>query len=77
MKGGGGPLAAGGDREHAYMLTAFTMILALASIKPQGPEGPTSSPALLVAPLCNHNGATQYSASSTPLLDVRPRPEPG
>jgi hypothetical protein len=48
-----------------------------ASIKPQGPGGPASSPTSLVAPLCKHNGATQYSASSTPLLDVRPRPELG
>jgi hypothetical protein len=33
-----------------------------ASIKPQGPGGSSSSPALLVAPLCKHHGATQYSA---------------
>jgi hypothetical protein len=39
--------------------------------------GPASSPATLVAPLYEHHGATQYSAPSTPLLDVRPRPEPG
>jgi hypothetical protein len=62
----------------ARTLSAFTTILALASIKkPLGPRGPTSSPASLVAPLCKHYGATQYSALSTPLLDVRPRPEPG
>jgi hypothetical protein len=48
-----------------------------ALIKPQGPGGPASSPTSLVAPLCKHNGATQYSASSTPLLHVRPRPELG
>jgi hypothetical protein len=30
-----------------------------------------------ITPLYKHYGATQYSASSTPLLDVRPRPEPG
>jgi hypothetical protein len=33
-----------------------------ASIKPQGPGGLSSSPATLVAPLCKHYGATQYSA---------------
>jgi hypothetical protein len=44
---------------------------------PLGPGGPASSPASLVAPFCKHYGATQYSAPSTPLLDVRPRPEPG
>jgi hypothetical protein len=49
----------------------------LASIKPQGPGGFSSSVALLVAPLCKHQSATQYSVSSTPLLDVRPRPELG
>jgi hypothetical protein len=44
---------------------------------PLGLGGQASSPSLLVAPLYEHHGATQYSASSTPLLDVRPRPEPG
>jgi hypothetical protein len=39
---------------------------------PLGPGGLTSSPASLVAPLYEHHGATQYSAPSTPLLDVRP-----
>jgi hypothetical protein len=38
---------------------------------PLGPGGPTSSPASLVAPLYEHHGAMQYSAPSTPLLDVR------
>jgi hypothetical protein len=74
---GRSPGHGGDDGEHTYMLTAFTTILALASIKPQGPGGLASSLALLVAPLCKHYGAAQYSASSTPLLDVRPRPEPG
>jgi hypothetical protein len=45
--------------------------------KPLGPGGPASFPASLVAPLCKHYGATQYSASSTPLLNVRPQSEPG
>jgi hypothetical protein len=39
---------------------------------PLGPGGLTSSPASLVNPLYKHYGATQYSAPSTPLLDVRP-----
>jgi hypothetical protein len=43
-----------------------------ASIKLQGPGGFLSSPTLLVAPLCKHYGATQYSALSAHLLDVRP-----
>jgi hypothetical protein len=42
------------------------------SIKPQGPGGLPSSPALLVAPLCKHHSATQYNAPSAPLLDVQP-----
>jgi hypothetical protein len=75
---GQSPCRKGDDgSEHTYTLTAFTTILALASIQPQEPGGSASSPASLVAPLCKHHGATQYSASSTPLLDVRPRPEPG
>jgi hypothetical protein len=44
---------------------------------PLGLGGLTSSPTTLVAPLYEHHGATQYSAPSTPLLDVRPRPEQG
>jgi hypothetical protein len=43
---------------------------------PLGLGGPTSSPATLVAPLYEHHCAKQYSAPSTPLLDVRPRPKP-
>jgi hypothetical protein len=42
-----------------------------------GLGGQASSPTSLVAPLYEHHGAKQYSASSTPLLDVRPRSEPG
>jgi hypothetical protein len=34
-------------------------------------------PPCLYPPLDEHHGAKQYSAPSTPLLDVRPRPEPG
>jgi hypothetical protein len=40
--------------------------------KPLGFGCKTSSPTTLVAPLYEHHSATQYSASSTPLLDVRP-----
>jgi hypothetical protein len=45
--------------------------------KPLGLGGQASSPASLAAPLYEHHGAKQYSAPCTPLLDVRPRPEPG
>jgi hypothetical protein len=45
--------------------------------KPLGLGGHASSPTTLVAPLYEHHGATQYSAQSTPLLDVRPWTEPG
>jgi hypothetical protein len=44
---------------------------------PLGLGGQASSPSTLVAPLYKHHSATQYIASSTPLLDVRPRPETG
>jgi hypothetical protein len=44
---------------------------------PLGLGGQASSPSTLVAPLYEHHGATQYSASSTPLLDIRPRSELG
>jgi hypothetical protein len=50
--------------------------LHLTQLVPLGPGGSACSPASLVAPLCKHYGATQYSAPSTPLLHVRPRPEP-
>jgi hypothetical protein len=78
-KGGAVPWPQGGRRTTlTRTLSAFTTILALASVKrPLGPGGSTSSPASLVALLCKHHGATQYSASSTPLLDVRPWPELG
>jgi hypothetical protein len=78
IKGGGNPPVAGDDRQRT--LTHFPpspRYWHFALIKPQGPGGLSSSPASLVSPLCKHHGATQYSASSTPLLDVRPRPEPG
>jgi hypothetical protein len=80
IKGGSSPPAARGTRRrtaHTCMLFAFTTILTLASISISGTWRPASSPASLVEPLCKHYGATQHSAPSTPLLDVRPRPEPG
>jgi hypothetical protein len=69
------------DRRQQIAITCtpsvFATILALASINTSG----TWSPGLLshhaCSPLYEHHGATQYSAPSTPLLDVRPRPKPG
>jgi hypothetical protein len=52
-------------------LSTFTTILDLPQSVPLGPGGPASSPATLVSSLYEHHGATQYSASSTPLLDVQ------
>jgi hypothetical protein len=47
-------------------------VLAFASISSQRLGGFSSSPASLVAPLYEHHGALQYSATSAHLLDVRP-----
>jgi hypothetical protein len=58
-------------------LSAFATILALASINTSGTWRPGLLSLHACSPLYEHHGATQYSASSTPLLDVRPRPEPG
>jgi hypothetical protein len=80
IKGGAVPWPQGDDGHHSLArFPPSPRYWHLASIKPLGPGGSSSSPspALLVAPLCKHHGATQYSALSTPLLDVRPRPEPG
>jgi hypothetical protein len=75
----GSPLAAGrGQRALIrHTLSVFTTILALASISTCGTWRPGLLSRLACSPLCKHYGATQYSATSTPLLDVRPRPEPG
>jgi hypothetical protein len=74
IKGGAVPQPqGGGDRERT--LARFPLsprYWHLPQSVPLGPGGLTSSPASLVAPLCKHHGATQYSAPSTPLLDVRP-----
>jgi hypothetical protein len=60
-----------------HSLSAFSTILALASIKSLGLGGHASSPASLVATPLRAPRCDQYSAPSTPLLDVRPRPEAG
>jgi hypothetical protein len=65
-----------GSRSHAR-LPPSSRYWHLPQSIPLGLGGPTSSPATLVATLYEHHGATQYSAPSTPLLDVRPRLEPG
>jgi hypothetical protein len=58
-------------------LSAFTTILAPASINTSGTWRPGLLSRHACSPLYEHNSATQYSAPSTPLLDVRPRPELG
>jgi hypothetical protein len=60
-----------------YTLSAFATILALASINTSGTWRPGLLSPHACSPLYEHHSATQYSAPSTPLLDVRPRPEPG
>jgi hypothetical protein len=79
IKGGAAPSRGDTGRRIAitHTLFVFSTILALASSTPLGLGGLAFSPASLVAtplraPLCK-----QYSAPSTLLLDVRPRPEPG
>jgi hypothetical protein len=72
IKGGADPLAAGGRRTtHTCTLSVFTTILTLASIS----TSETWRTSLLSRLACSP--PLQYSAPSTPLLDVRPRPEPG
>jgi hypothetical protein len=53
-------------------LSAFTTILALALISTSGTWRHDLLSHLACSPLYEHHGATQYSAPSTPLLDVRP-----
>jgi hypothetical protein len=79
IKGGAAPQPQGTDmgRRTTATHTAFPTILALASIKPLGLGGHTSSPASLVGTSLRAPWCKQYSGPSTPLLDVRPRPEPG
>jgi hypothetical protein len=80
IKGRAIPLQRGRRRgriENARMLSAFTTILALASINTSGTWRPGLLSRHACSPLYEHHSATQYSAPSMPLLDVRPRPEPG
>jgi hypothetical protein len=79
IKGRAIPQPQGTRRRIAITLTlsAFTTILALASINTSGIWRPSLLSRHACSPLYEHHGATQYSAPSTPLLDVRPRPEPG
>jgi hypothetical protein len=78
IKGGAVPQPQGTGRRIAitYTLSAFTTILALASINTSGTWRPGLLSRHACSPLYEHHSAKQYSALSTPLLDVRPRPEP-
>jgi hypothetical protein len=58
--------------QHTRTHPASTTILALASTSFSGTWRPDLLSLLACSPLYEHHGATQYSASSTPLLDVRP-----
>jgi hypothetical protein len=60
-----------------YTLSAFATILELASINTSGTWRPGLLSRHTCSPPLRAPDATQYSAPSTPLLDVRPRPEPG
>jgi hypothetical protein len=78
IKGRAIPQLQGGRRTTiTRTLSAFTTILALASINTSGTWRPDLLSRHACSPLYEHHGATQYSAPSTPLLDVRPRPELG
>jgi hypothetical protein len=82
IKGGADPQPrGGGDKGRrttiTHTLSAFSTILALASINTSGTWRPGLLSHHACSPLYEHHGAKQYSAPSTPLLDVRPRPEPG
>jgi hypothetical protein len=71
----GDPPAAGGHdnrEQHTRTHPASTTILTLASTSTSGTWRPGLLSLLAYSPLYEHHGATQYSASSTPLLDVRP-----
>jgi hypothetical protein len=76
IKGGADPPKDDGQRSPTRSLPSPRYWHLPQSI-PLGLGGPASSPATLVAPLYEHHGAKQYSAPSTPLLDVRPRPKTG
>jgi hypothetical protein len=73
IKGGAVPQLQGGRRlAITHTLSAFTTILALAKISTSGTWRPGFLSRLACSPLYEHHSATQYSAPSTPLLDVRP-----
>jgi hypothetical protein len=80
VKGGAAPQPRGtrdsGQRSHTRFPRSPRYWHPPQSI-PLGLGGQASSPTTLVAPLYEHHGAKQYSAPSTSLPDVRPRPEPG
>jgi hypothetical protein len=80
IKGRAAPQPRGTDTgrrtANAHTLSAFPTILALASIKPLGLGGHAFSPTSLVATPLRAPRCKQYSDPSTPLLDIRPRPEP-
>jgi hypothetical protein len=76
----GSPPAAGTRDDGQQPLTRSPpspTILALTSIKPLGLGDHASSPTLRVSTPLRAPRCEQYSAPSTPLLNVRPRPEPG
>jgi hypothetical protein len=67
IKGGAVPQPQGGHEDGRRTLAHFPpspRYWCLPQSVPLGPGGPASSPASLVAPLCKHYGATQYSALS-------------
>jgi hypothetical protein len=70
------PPSRGGRETQQLTHSRSLTILAFASINSQGLGGFSSSPASLIAPLYEHDGALQYSATSAHLLDD-PRSEPG
>jgi hypothetical protein len=79
IKGGAAPSCRGQSRDvgqHHSLALRLPTILALASIKPLGLGGHTYSPTSLVVTPLRAPRCKQYSAPSTPLVDVRPRPEP-
>jgi hypothetical protein len=80
IKGGAAPQPRGQTGRRIAItrtLSAFSTVLALASINTLGLGGHAFSPASLVATPLRAPRCKQYSAPSTPLLDVRPRPESG
>jgi hypothetical protein len=81
IKGGAVPQPQGTDTRRRTTLTctlsAFTTILALTSISISGTWRTSLLSRLTCSTPLQAHGASQYSALSTPLLDVRPRSELG